>query len=179
MDTPSKRARFAAIAAGLQARDEDESPSQSRLQAVFQEESGALPFTHGGQQNQVASAPSPGSEADTDVDDLGSPPRYSFLGLDPSQGSAPSTPKKRPSIIAVVKSEHYGLRGGASSTLLTPPQSVRHNANRIEAFVPVVDGIGNSRPEPVTPTRHKGKERALPQLDSRVRRLSSLSWNHH
>lgn len=115
----TKKARLEAIEAGLRARQENEpSPQSSRHHP---EQADQLPFTH---ENQADTKPRP---------------RYSFLGLSPTQES--EHPSTHPSIDG--KQELFGLH--SSSALLTPPQSMR--------------------PEPVTPTRHKGKEPADPEWD--------------
>jgi hypothetical protein len=155
--TPSKKARIAAIEAGLRDRLQDESPHHP---PPAPEQHDALPFTHGVEPHQ---APSPASETATDVEQEEPPrARYSFLGLSPTQesesGAGPSTPRKRPSIVDEKQDlfDHYET---SSSALLTPPQSMKTHAGRIEAYAPSASG-SSSRPEPVTPTRHKGKERA-------------------
>ena len=113
-----------------------------------------LPFTDG------VDASSPASDTSTDVgQELESPPTQynTFLGLPPSQGSAgPRTPKKRPFSISDEKRELFG----SLSALLTPPQTVKQRSNPTEAFFPTVNTSGSSRADPVTPTRHKGKQRA-------------------
>lgn len=165
LDTPSKRQRMEAIQAGLRARGKDDAASQP--QPTTSEHQDALPFTNGVEPNQAGSAPSPASNTDTEVAEVEHPPaRYSFLGLPLSQeseaGAAPSTPKKRSFCVADV-GNHASCShssGGTSSALLTPPQSIQQHANRTESFGPGVNGSANSRPEPVTPTRSKGKERA-------------------
>ncbi|KAG8213569.1 hypothetical protein J3R82DRAFT_10224 [Butyriboletus roseoflavus] len=150
-NTPSKKARLQAIEAGLRARREDETPHQPpRPEPAVPEHLDALPFTHGVEPNEPASAPSPASDTTTEVEEDVEPPRarYSFLGLPPTQesqsGAEPSTPKKRP-----------------SSVLQDPETAPRHLPQPRAAVVV-------SRPEPVSPTRYKGKERASAQWDRLV-----------
>ncbi|KAF8549228.1 hypothetical protein OG21DRAFT_1525954 [Imleria badia] len=158
-DTLSKKARLEAIQAGLRARTENQSPNQP-AQPTVPDQADALPFTNG------VEAESPASDTTTEVGQEVEPPpvRYSFLGLPPSQGSESGavlrTPKKRPSSILDGKQGLFG----SSSALLTPPQTIKQT-HRTEAFGPSASAGGSSRPEPVTPTRNKGKERASARFD--------------
>lgn len=158
--SPDKKRRLEHIEAGLRARHQDLTPSQPQL--LTPEQDDVLQFTDGLQLEPVASA-SASNRTATDVHQEAKPPRerYSFLGLSPSQSSepdaVPSTPKKPPS------STVYG--GTSSSALLTPPRSAA-KPNRVEAFPPTASS--SSRPEPVTPTRSKGKERACLGWDALV-----------
>lgn len=158
--SPDKKRRLEHIEAGLRARHQDLTPSQPLLPTPEQDD--VLQFTDGLQREPVASA-STFNRTATDVQREAKPPRerYSFLGLSPSQSSepdaVPSTPKKPPS------STVYG--GTSSSALLTPPRSAA-KPNRVETFPPTASS--SSRPEPVTPTRSKGKERACLGWDALV-----------
>lgn len=122
---------MAAIQAGLRDREQDQAD--------------ALPCTSGTSETQASDTPTQPTR------DEEPPVRYSFLGLSPSQGSragVPSTPKKFAS-----SPQLYGLRAEPSSSALPTPETMKP-ANRLQA-----QGSASTQ-EPVTPTQHKGKERA-------------------
>lgn len=162
-ETPSKKARLAAIEAGLQARHRDETPLRApQFHSAVSEQDDALPFTRGAEATSAF-------EADTDTGhDVELPARYSFLNLPPSQesqsGAVPSTPKRHPAPSVRAGQELQDLHSEpSSSTLLTPSPSTQSNG--AEPYVNVPGGSGSSRLELGTPTRHKGKGRATPRWD--------------
>ncbi|KIJ68004.1 hypothetical protein HYDPIDRAFT_165747 [Hydnomerulius pinastri MD-312] len=179
-ESPSKRKRLEAIEAGLKGRDEAQpsaraGPSNHSTAAAGPSLS-LSSSSHVQNQDPPVTVP-PSSQASTEVDwEEVLPPatpthqNYSFLGLNLSQDSnasvvEPSTPRRTRPSPSGDGNDNDAPNVGVSNPgmLLTPPQTThRHSGPTHAGYSYDSEGPnGSSRPEPGTPTRHKGKERSI------------------
>lgn len=155
-ETPGRSKRLEDIERGLQDR-QTQSPngtSQSPYESP----------TLGMRRSLTLQSPLPSSQTSTysaDVEEGLSPVNppnqpYSFLGLYNSPVGSPVTPQKRRRQLDDDEHENY-------SVLLTPPETI----HRLGAAAGTNVSL-SQRPDPVTPTKNKGKARAFESVAIRA-----------